>query len=178
MASKIQAKEQRLVRHHRCLLCRFRLYTYLVSQNKERDQKVVAGTDGKDKYDEVYIAVMEAGNAVKKTVDRVRFISIPLSSHRTLFILGGLMAFPDRFFRLPKISRTFRTESSVMPFRMPRGTGFLPIQMVTAFVYDVALADVCRRGECVEFGKVRENTFIAVRVRNAVWSIATPLLTR
>jgi len=43
---------------------------YLAHQNKKRDEEAAAGVDKGDKYDEVYITVMEDGSAVEKKVDR------------------------------------------------------------------------------------------------------------
>ena len=45
---------------------------YLAYQNKKRDDEDAAGANKEDKYDEVYITVMEDGKAVEKKVDRVR----------------------------------------------------------------------------------------------------------
>ena len=55
---------------------------YLAYQNKKRDDEAAARTTTEDKYDEVYISVMEDGKAVEKKVDRVRS-----RVHRILFIL-------------------------------------------------------------------------------------------
>jgi ACS family allantoate permease-like MFS transporter len=55
---------------------------YLAYQNKRRDEEAAARTTTEDKYDEVYISVMEDGKAVEKKVDRVRS-----RVHRILFIL-------------------------------------------------------------------------------------------
>jgi ACS family allantoate permease-like MFS transporter len=55
---------------------------YLAYQNKKRDEEAAAGAGKENKYDEVYITVMEDGKAVEKKVDRVRLIfapSVPLS---------------------------------------------------------------------------------------------------
>ena len=46
---------------------------YLAYQNKKRDDEAAARTTTEDKYDEVYITVMEDGKAVEKRVDRVRY---------------------------------------------------------------------------------------------------------
>jgi len=43
---------------------------YLAHQNKKRDEEAAAGADKEDKYDEVYITVMEDGKAVERKVDR------------------------------------------------------------------------------------------------------------
>ena len=54
---------------------------YLAYQNKKRDDEVAAGTTTEpDKYDEVYITIMEDGKAVEKKVDRVRSVYFPHSS--------------------------------------------------------------------------------------------------
>ena len=45
---------------------------YLAYQNKKRDDEAAAGATTGDKYDEIYITVMEDGKAVEKRVDRVR----------------------------------------------------------------------------------------------------------
>jgi len=45
---------------------------YLAHQNKKRDDEGAARTNKEDKYDDVYITVMEDGKAVEKKVDRVR----------------------------------------------------------------------------------------------------------
>lgn len=50
----------------------FVIRQYLAYQNKKRDEEAAARASGGDKYDEVYITVMEDGNAVEKKVDRVR----------------------------------------------------------------------------------------------------------
>jgi ACS family allantoate permease-like MFS transporter len=55
---------------------------YLAYQNKRRDEEAAARTITEDKYDEVYISVMEDGKAVEKKVDRVRS-----RVHRILFML-------------------------------------------------------------------------------------------
>ena len=85
---------------------------YLAYQNKKRDEEAAAVADKMDKYDEVYITVMEDGRAVEKKVDRVRLMFTPS-------VTLSLIAFLDYFFRLFKISRTFRTESFVTSFRIP-----------------------------------------------------------
>ena len=55
---------------------------YLAYQDKKRDEEAAAGTGQEDKYDEVYITVMEDGKAVERKVDRVRPLvaSSPLPS--------------------------------------------------------------------------------------------------
>ena len=53
---------------------------YLAYQNKKRDEEAAAGADKEDKYDEVYITVMENGKAMERKVDRVRFIFVLLRS--------------------------------------------------------------------------------------------------
>jgi len=45
---------------------------YLAYQNKKRDGEVAASGTTREKYDEVYITVVEDGKAVEKKVDRVR----------------------------------------------------------------------------------------------------------
>jgi len=53
---------------------------YLAYQNKKRDDEAAARATAEDKYDEVYITVMEDGKAVEKKVDRVRLFYLPPSS--------------------------------------------------------------------------------------------------
>lgn len=50
----------------------FAIRQYLAYQNSKRDDEAAARTTKEDKYDEVYIVVMEDGKAVEKKVDRVR----------------------------------------------------------------------------------------------------------
>ena len=50
----------------------FFIRQYLVFQNKVKEEQAAAQADRGDKYDEVYITVMEGGRAVEKKVDRVR----------------------------------------------------------------------------------------------------------
>ena len=65
----------------------FVIRQYLANQNKKRDDEAAAGTTREDKYDEVYITVMEDGKVVEKKVDRVRpFYS---SSFRVLPVFIG-----------------------------------------------------------------------------------------
>lgn len=45
---------------------------YLAYENKKRDREAAEGADGADKYEDVYITVMENEKAVEKRVDRVR----------------------------------------------------------------------------------------------------------
>lgn len=56
---------------------------YLAYQNKKRDEEDAAGTTKGDKYDGVYITVMENGKAVEKKVDRVCSFQPPF--YRRLF---------------------------------------------------------------------------------------------
>ena len=56
----------------------FFIRQYLVFQNKVKDEQAAAQAGRGDKYDEVYITVMEGGMAVEKKVDRVRLTFIPL----------------------------------------------------------------------------------------------------
>ena len=51
---------------------------YLAYQNKKKDDEAAGGVGNDDKYDEVYITVMEDGKALEKKVDRVRFGRHPL----------------------------------------------------------------------------------------------------
>jgi hypothetical protein len=94
---------------------------YLAHQNKKRDEEALAGAGKEDKYDEVYIAVTEDGKTVERKVDRVRSTSVPPSSFLTSDLhTRRLTSFLDYYyFRLSKISRTSRTESSVTLFRRP-----------------------------------------------------------
>jgi hypothetical protein len=55
---------------------------YLAYQNKKRDEEAAAVVEKGDKYDEVYITVMEDGKAVEKKVDRVCFPHSPLSRRK------------------------------------------------------------------------------------------------
>jgi hypothetical protein len=48
----------------------FVIRQYLASQNRKKDEQAASGEE--DKYDEVYITVMEDGKAVEKKVDKVR----------------------------------------------------------------------------------------------------------
>lgn len=50
---------------------------YLAYQNKKRDDEAAARAGQEDKYDEVYITVMEDGNPVERKVDRVRSFVAP-----------------------------------------------------------------------------------------------------
>ena len=56
----------------------FFIRQYLVFQNKVKDEQAAAQADRGDKYDDVYITVVEGGRAVEKKVDRVRLTFIPL----------------------------------------------------------------------------------------------------
>ena len=76
---------------------------YLASQNKKREGDAIAGAGKEDRYDQVYITVMEGEKAVEKKVDRVRFISFsthpstsfPLDSfHMRVAGLSTLLGFP------------------------------------------------------------------------------------
>ena len=54
----------------------FFIRQYLVFQNKVKDEQAAAQGGRGDKYEEVYIMVMEGGRAVEKKVDRVRLTLI------------------------------------------------------------------------------------------------------
>ena len=74
----------------------FVIRQYLAYQNKKKDEEAAAEAGKEDKYDEVYITVMENEKAVEKKVDRVGFIVIPPSLfRRTLFIHCDLITFLD-----------------------------------------------------------------------------------
>jgi hypothetical protein len=94
---------------------------YLAHQNKTREEEAATGAGKEDKYDQVYITVVEGGNVVEKKVDRVRFTRPthpPLSRKIPDYRLN--------LFRLSKISPTLKTESGVMLFRMFTILGFRP----------------------------------------------------
>ena len=74
-----------------CIL--FVIRQYLAYQNKKRDEEAAAGAGTGDKYDEVYITVMEDGKAVEKKVDRVRFIFIHPSSSDPFHTRANLITF-------------------------------------------------------------------------------------
>ena len=95
---------------------------YLSYQNKKREEEAAAGTGKEDKYDQVYITVMEGGQSVEKKVDRVCFIlRIHSSTSHT-----RVTFFSPFLLRLSKISQTFKTESGVTPFRMLGFCSFTP----------------------------------------------------
>lgn len=80
----------------------FVIRQYLAYQNKKRDDEVVVETVMEEKYDEVYISIMEDGRAVGKKVDRVRSPCPPPSSgvYTRLsdpFHKGDLTVFPITF---------------------------------------------------------------------------------
>ena len=75
---------------------------YLAYQNKRRDDEAAAAGITEEKYDEVYITIMENGKGVEKKVDRVcSFYPTPspgcIHVHRTLFILVTLILFSITF---------------------------------------------------------------------------------
>jgi ACS family allantoate permease-like MFS transporter len=67
----------------------FFIRQYLVYQNKVKDEQAAVQVDREDKYNEVYITVMEGGMRVEKRVDRVRLTFIFPLIHRSHLLLGG-----------------------------------------------------------------------------------------
>ena len=62
---------------------------YLAYQNKKREEEAAAGAGQEDRYNEVYITVMEGGKAVERKVDRVR----PLFTSSHLWSLTTSISF-------------------------------------------------------------------------------------